>query len=159
MKQFRKFALAAALTLPLAANAGAYYKVAGKANDLGTGSGVFVDADSEVRIGQYVRMDVFERDRYGESITISVRKTVEFDCSGRRSRMIRSVQFGNDGKVIGSSIDFKGFSNDIPYGKKTAIEQVAGDHAFEQPIEGFILDFVCGTSDFRKQHPLVGNLP
>ena len=147
-------ALAAlACALPLAASAASYYQIASAGDDA-----YYLDVASESHIRGYVRMNLFERKHYGETV-ISVQKTIEFDCNGRRSREIRSVQFGMDGKKIGESIDFHGFSDDVPDSEKLVMEQVRGDHALPDALEGMALDFVCGSSEYRENYPFVGNLP
>lgn len=154
MNRFRLLALSGALMLacPHVAGAASYYQVASAGDD-----GYYVDVDSERHVKGYVRINLFERKHYAD-LVIQVMKTMEFDCNGRRSRQIKSVQFGEDGKQIGESVEFHGFSNDVPDNEKFAMERVLGDHALNQPLEGMVLDFVCGVED-RDDYPFVGNLP
>jgi hypothetical protein len=156
MKHLSFFALAAALAAacPQVAVAASYYQVASTTG----GDGYYVDVDSESRPKGYVRINMFERKHYGEMV-ISMLRTMEFDCSGRRSREIKSMQFDADGEKIGESVAMHGFSNDVPDDEKLVMEQVRGDHALGQPLEGMILDFACGSTEFRERHSFVGNLP
>jgi hypothetical protein len=157
MNRFYLPALTGALisACPQIASADSYYQVASTAG----GNGYYIDVDSESHIKGYVRINMFERKRFGDDLVISMMKTMEFDCDGRRSREIRSVQFGMDGKKIGESVDFHGFSNDVPDDEKLVMEQVRGDHALGEPLEGMVLDFVCGSTQYRERHPFVGSLP
>jgi hypothetical protein len=152
MKRLSLFALAAAC--PQVAVAASYYKVA----SAGTRDGYYVDVDSESRPKGYVRINVFERKSLGD-LDMAILHTMEFDCSGRRSREIKSVQFGTDGEKIGESISFHGFSNDVPDDEKLVMERVQGDHALQGSVEGMVLDFVCGSSEYRERHPFVGSAP
>ncbi|MDR7099818.1 hypothetical protein J2X04_002199 [Lysobacter niabensis] len=155
MKQFL-FALAAALAsvCPQVAVAASYYEVASNSD----GDGYYVDVDSESHPKGYVRVNVFER-KHVMDMELSILRTMEFDCSGRRSREIKSVQFGSDGDKIGESISFHGFSNDVPDDEKLVMERVQGDHALQGAVEGMVLDFVCGSSEYRERHPFVGRKP
>ena len=149
---------AIALAYPLAAHAMSYYKIAG--ND--KGNGLYIDTDSETRIGAYVRMDVFEIKHMSfmeHAVTTRVRRTVEFDCSGRRTRMISSVQYDDAGKQIGSSITFPGFSDDVPGKPNTLSVMAGGDHVLQPPEEDWALDFACGSAQHRDQYTNVGKLP
>lgn len=155
MNRFHLLALGGALMAawPHAADAASYYKVASAGED-----GYYVDVASEHRVKGYVRINLFER-KYYSDLMIQVMKTMEFDCGGRRSRQIKTVQFGEDGKQIGESVEFHGFSNDVPDDEKFAMERVLGDHALNQPLEGMVLDFVCGSTEQREMYPFVGDLP
>ena len=157
MKGLSFLALAAGLVVacPQVAVAASYYKVA----STNGGDGYYVDVDSESRPKGYVRINMFERKHYNEDLVISLLLTMEFDCSGRRSRRVKSVQFDKNGEKIGESITFHGFSDDVPDNEKLVQEQVEGDHALSQPLEGMVLDFVCGSTEFRERHPYVGNVP
>lgn len=156
MNRFRKLALAAGLVFayPHAADAADYYRVASTSG----GNSYSLDAASERHVRGFVQMNLFQREHMGD-LVISVMKTMEFDCSGRRSRMIRSIQYGMDGEKIGESVDFHGFSNDVPDSEKLVIERVLGDHALPPSLEGMVLDFVCGSAEHRERYPYVGNLP
>ncbi len=147
-------ALVLASAFPQAADAASYYQIA----STNGGDGYYIDVDSEQHIRGFVRIDLFERKHFAETL-ISLRKTMEFDCSGRRSREIRSVQFDPQGNKIGESIEFHGFSNDVPDEEKLVMEQVRGDHALSERLEGIALDFVCGSREHRENYPFVGNLP
>ena len=158
MKRFSLASLAAALVAacPQGAVAASYYQIASRGDH--DRDGYYVDVDSESQPKGYVRINVFERKHFMD-MEMSILHTMEFDCSGRRSREIKSVQFGEDGDKIGESISFHGFSDDVPDDEKLVMERVQGDHALQGAVEGMVLDFVCGSSEYRERYPFVGRKP